>query len=81
MCRRMFGNIFCHIIFAVVFTQMMINQRKLTAQKIFVRVNYACVTAYVVGFDFGQTFKAAFLIASRWKKALGSGFSHIYGCV
>ena len=30
---------FCHIIFAVVFTRMMINQRKLPEQNIFVRVN------------------------------------------
>ena len=33
------SNVFCHIIFGVVFTRMLINQRKLPEQNIFVGVN------------------------------------------
>ena len=39
ICRRIFVKVFCHIIFAVVFTRMMIHQRKLPEQNIFVHVN------------------------------------------
>ena len=50
---------------------------KITRAKHTCSCKLACVNAYFVGFDLCHTFYNA----SRQKKALGSGFSHIYGYV
>ena len=50
---------------------------KITLAKHICSCKLAFANADVVGFDFGQTFWNA----SRQKKALGSGFSQLYGYV
>ena len=50
---------------------------KITRAKHICSFKLACVNDNFVGSDFGQTIKSA----SRQKKALGGGFSHIYGYV